>query len=102
MCIFSFSRGVSISIDHIFKFNYDFKKCDDFIDTVRSKGVELVELVYLAHESGDHVFDMRNNDEQSHSIIKKTVEFIKNMLTKTHQIVAPDIFMLCPRKRDKK
>ncbi len=54
---------------------------DDFINQVREKDIE---VIFLSHMNGEHAFEMRNDDEQSHHIVEQTIEFItKNLLENT-------------------
>ena len=37
-------------------------------------------ILKTIHETGEHAFDIRNNDDRSIEIIKKTVEFLNSTL----------------------
>ena len=50
---------------------------DRFVEMAQAKGAE-VQL--LTHSKGGHAFDLRNDDDQSHEIIKRTLEFVKERL----------------------
>jgi hypothetical protein len=50
---------------------------DKFIDKYGNATI----IQKMIHETGEHAFDIRNNDERSIELIKKTVEFLNNVLT---------------------
>ncbi len=50
---------------------------DQFVEMARARGAE-VQL--LTHATGGHAFDLRNDDDQSREIIKRTIEFVKECL----------------------
>jgi predicted esterase len=50
---------------------------DRFVEMARARGAE---VHLLTHSKGGHAFDLRNDDDQSHEIIKRTIEFVKECL----------------------
>jgi len=50
---------------------------DDFVDTARSLGCE---LSLVDHPTGQHGFDIMNDDDTSRAIIRQSVEFMKSHL----------------------
>ncbi len=50
---------------------------DRFVELARARGAG-VQL--LTHSTGGHAFDLRNDDDQSREIIKRTIEFVKEYL----------------------
>jgi len=50
---------------------------DRFVEMAQARGAE-VQL--LTHSKGGHAFDLRNDDDQSREIIKRTLEFVKEYL----------------------